>query len=515
MKLSRLLLPLLAATPPLFAAPPPKDEKKIDPTPGYEAVMKSAAAEAEFYPIEIVPGPQNVVLEASSIELLPAGKVAVGTRRGEIWIADGALGKDVAQTKWSRFASGLHEILGLAWKDGWLYVTQRPEVSRLQDTNGDGQADSFETVNDQWGINGDYHEYAFGTRFDREGALWVGLTLTGSGTSKSPLRGWCVRITSDGKMLPTVHGLRSPGGMGFNAAGDAFYTDNQGLWNGSSSLKHLKPGGFEGNPMSNNWWKTAMEFASHNTRLLGVEPPKTKSGTRVEAERKLEPRYVPPAVVLPHGHLGQSPSGFDFDAAGKFGPWGKGQLFVGEQTWSQVQRVTLEKVNGVYQGACFPFRSGFASGNISTRLTPDGYLLAGGSDRGWGSRGGKSFALERVKWTGKTPFEVREIHARPDGFELTFTQPIDPQTGADPASYAMAAWTWAYRAEYGGPEVDQITPKISTATVAPDGRSVRLAVAPLTKGHVHEIKLKGLKNVGGQPLLHTVAWYTRNEIPKQ
>ena len=242
MKLSRLLLPLLAATPPLFAAPPPKDEKKIDPTPGYEAVMKSAAAEAEFYPIEIVPGPQNVVLEASSIELLPAGKVAVGTRRGEIWIADGALGKDVAQTKWSRFASGLHEILGLAWKDGWLYVTQRPEVSRLQDTNDDGQADSFETVNDQWGINGDYHEYAFGTRFDREGALWVGLTLTGSGTSKSPLRGWCVRITSDGKMLPTVNGLRSPGGMGFNAAGDAFYTDNQGpsrsvLWRRLSAVR--------------------------------------------------------------------------------------------------------------------------------------------------------------------------------------------------------------------------------------------------------------------------------------
>ena len=43
-------------------------------------------------------------------------------------------------------------------------------------------------------------------------------------------------------MIPTTSGVRSPGGIGFNADGDVFYTDNQGPWNGTCSLKWLRPG---------------------------------------------------------------------------------------------------------------------------------------------------------------------------------------------------------------------------------------------------------------------------------
>ena len=57
-----------------------------------------------------------------------------------------------------------------------------------------------------------------------------------------------MRVTPEGKMIPTCPGLRSPGGIGFNAAGDVFYTDNQGYWNGTCPLRQLIPGEFEGNP---------------------------------------------------------------------------------------------------------------------------------------------------------------------------------------------------------------------------------------------------------------------------
>ena len=40
--------------------------------------------------------------------------------------------------------------------------------------------------------------------------------------------------------------------------------------------------------------------------------------------------------------------------AGKFGPFA-GQVFVGDMTIPIVMRVTLEKVDGEYQGACYPF----------------------------------------------------------------------------------------------------------------------------------------------------------------
>jgi hypothetical protein len=55
---------------------------------------------------------------------------------------------------------------------------------------------------------------------------------------------------------------------------------------------------------------------------------------------------------------------------------------------------------------------------------------------------------------------------------------------------------------------------MTAAKVAADGKSVRLTLAPLTQGHVHELHLDGVENAKGQPVLHPVAYYTLNEIPK-
>ena len=97
---------------------------------------------------------------------------------------------------------------------------------------------------------------------------------------------------------------------------------------------------------------------------------------------------------------------------GKFGPFEK-QMFVCDQSASTVMRVFLEKVNGRYQGVCFPFRQGFASGNLALLQAPSGSLFVGGTNRGWGSRGPKPYSLERLDWTGKVPFEVLEMKASP------------------------------------------------------------------------------------------------------
>ena len=112
----------------------------------------------------------------------------------------------------------------------------------------------FETVGDPWGIGGDYHEYAFGSKFDRDGNIWVVLCLTGSFNSDIRFRGWCLKLAADGKWTPVCAGVRSPGGIGFNAAGDVFYTDNQGPWNGACKLQWLKPGAFVGHPGGLPWF---------------------------------------------------------------------------------------------------------------------------------------------------------------------------------------------------------------------------------------------------------------------
>ena len=212
-----------------------------------QAVSQDAPVENDYYRMDSFKLPEGLVLEIGGIEWFNE-KLAISTRRGDIYTVENALDEKIGEATLKPFAIGLHEVLGITQKDGWLYATQRGEVSRLKDEDGDGTADIIETVCDKWGITGDYHEYAFGSKFDKDGNIWVVLCLTGSFNSNTPYRGWCVRVTPDGKMIPTCSGIRSPGGIGANHLGDIFYTDNQGPWNGTCSLKQLRPGSFQGTP---------------------------------------------------------------------------------------------------------------------------------------------------------------------------------------------------------------------------------------------------------------------------
>ncbi len=146
------------------------------------------------------------------------------------------------------------------------------------------------------------------------------------------------------------------------------------------------------------------------------------------------------------------------------------------------------------------------------RFAGDGSLIVGGTNRGWGSRGPKHFAIERVAWTGKVPFEIHEMRLMPDGFELTFTQPVDAKTAGDVKSYSMQTYTYIYQSNYGSPEVDHTHPTITRAEVAKDGKSVRLCVGPLQEGHVHELHAPGVRSAEGLPLLHEAAYYTANYL---
>jgi glucose/arabinose dehydrogenase len=476
-------------------------------SPRFVFAQPKTPTEDNYYKLHRYALPEGEVLEPGALEVLPDGKIALGTRRGEVWTIDKGLTDDPKDAVFTRFAHGMHEILGLAHKDGWLYVTHRPDVTRIKDSKGKGKADTFEIVTDGWEINGDYHEYAFGSRFDKNGNIWITLCLTGSFNSSSKFRGWGGKVGADGKFIPTTSGVRSPGGVGFNAEGDVFYTDNQGPWNGPCGLKHLVVGGFVGHPDSFKWYKEP------EAQYLGPAPLMPMSNSRMMVEAKRIPQLIPTAVMFPYQKMGQSAAGIDCDlSSGKFGPFEK-QLFVGDQTHSTVMRVSLEKVNGRYQGACYPFRQGHSCGIVPVRFATDGSLIVGGTNRGWGSRGTKPFCVERLAWTGKVPFEIREMRAKPDGFEVTFTKEVDAKTAGELASYKVETFTYIYRADYGSPEVDQTRPTVDKVTVGADKKSVRIYVSQLQEGHIHTLTAPGVRSADGLPLLHNVAYYTMNYIP--
>lgn len=459
--------------------------------------------EEKYYPVTDIPIPPEIYLEAGSFEVLPDDSLAIGTRRGDIYIVSGVF-SDPPKPEYHKFASGLDEVTGLGWKDGGFYVTQQTEVSFISDSDGDRRADSFKTLSDAWGFD-HYHEYAFGSKPDRDGNIWVALCLSKSYESLARFRGWSLKITPDGRTIPIASGVRSPCGVGENAEGVMFYAESQGPWNGSCSLKHLKPGGFMGHPASFNWYPEAPN--------MGPVPVTPNTNSRLLTESKRVKELVPYAVVFPYRKMGQQLSGFTVDRSqGKFGPFAN-QIFIGDYTLGVVMRATTEKVNGVWQGACYPFREGFSTGLLTLAFSSKGQLIAGGTNRGWPVRSPDPFALQRVDWNGKTPFEIKEISVLPNGFHIHFTEPADRETATKTSSYSLETYTHIYRAGYGSPEVDHTKPTVRGVVMAEDGKSVVILVNGMVQGHVHDFTFNALTSQSGQKLVHNKAYYTLNEIP--
>jgi glucose/arabinose dehydrogenase len=499
------------------------------------AISHAAANESDYYKIITIatskadtqsrskfwkPSPEDLVLEVSGIATIDDRRVAVAIRKGEIWILDGVYEEPPANVTYHRFASALHEPLGLAYRDGAFYTAQRSELTRIRDTDGDNVADEYLAFAKGWGTTGNYHEYAYGPAIDAKGDLWITLNIGMGfgkaqqdrliteptlGVAQARWRGWGMKVTPEGELIPVCAGMRSPSGLGANREGDMFYTDQQGNWVATNSLHHMRSGAFFHHPES---------LASMNEPGSPIGKITTvPNGIPLPEALKRMPQLKPPAVWFPYKKVGQSSTDIMLDdSGGKFGPF-DGQLFVGEFTLSSVSRVFLEKVGGEYQGACFPFREGFASAVIRLAQGPDGGMFAGLSNRGWSSLGSSSYGLQRLVWTGKTPFEIKEMRARSDGFELIFTKPVDSKTASDPASYLISSHTYTYHETYGSDEILKRDLKIRKASLSADGLTVQLIVDGLREYFVHELLASGIRSRSGEPLLHPDAYYTLNRIP--
>jgi len=474
----------------------------------YYAVAQLTTTEREnkFYALTSIPIPEDVFLEVGGMDFDDQGRLAVCTRRGEVWIVENPAGKN---PKYTRYAHGLHEPLGIVFKNDGYYVTQRAELTRLEDRNDDGKADWYETVY-SWPLAGNYHEYSYGPHIlpNDDMLLTLNLAWIGRGASLAKWRGWIIKVTPDGEMEPIAAGMRSPAGFGANAAGDIFYTENQGGWVGSGRMSHVEKGDFLGNPEGLIW--TSEEASPLSLKKEDIVD--TLGYTLYDYSKKI-PEIKPPSVWFPHTIQGISTSGIIMIDHDEFGPF-KDQLLVGDQGHSKIMRVYQEKVNGEYQGVSFGFREGFSSGVLRLEWGPDKSLYVGMTNRGWPSIGQELYGLQRLDWTGKMPFEIRTVKAKPDGFKLEFTQKVDKKVAGNLDSYQVSDFTYKYHHYYGSPVVDLETRRIFDVEVSEDGRSARLFVEGLRPGYIYEIKASGVENVAGDKLLHNVGYYTLNNIPE-
>lgn len=460
------------------------------------------------YVLETITIPAHITLGVGGLAFTPKGDLLICTREGEVWrYRDG---------DWSLFAQGLHEPLGLhvEAKTGDVWVMQRPEMTKLIDENGDGKADRYQTVNADWGLTDNYHEYTFGPVRDATGNFYgtlntslswrgwagsdrwdIGRVHDGKMGRAAPYRGWAFQITPDGKFVPFASGLRSPAGIGINKHDELFYTDNQGDWNCTSSLHHLVKDRFYGHPSS---LIDHPDFAGKNLNRISLE----------EYDR-LRHR---PAVYLPQGELANSPGEPVFNhTGGKFGPF-EDQVFIGDQSKSNIMRAVLERVGGEYQGVIFDFANPLQCGVIRNVFASDGSLWIGQTGRGWRSVGDKIFGLQRIRWDGKTiPMEMRAVSLTKAGFRIHFTKPVNRDVAGNAMNYAIKHWGYIYQAEYGSPKVGltELTP--TAVKLATDGLSVELEL-PLVKERVYQLTLTSIVGADGAPLTNPTGYYTLNRL---
>jgi glucose/arabinose dehydrogenase len=468
----------------------------------------------DSYQVETIIMPAGLEAETGAIDFLPDGRLVACFLRGEVMIYDHK------NKTWELFAEGLHEPLGLmVISNSELLVMQRPELTRIKDTDGDGRADLFQTVTDEFGMSGNYHEWNYGPVKDEKGNLFISLSTASEyghimnevrgridtttivpgkpmqKYSAVPYRGWIMKLTSEGETLPYASGFRSPNGLGFDQACNLIVTDNQGDWVGTSKLYHVHSGKFYGHPVSLIWEKGWDRGDPSKIPVEELDNMRTKA-----------------SVLFPHGIIGNSLTQPVVDnTRGKFGPF-SGQLFIGEMNQERIVRVMLEEVDGVIQGACLPFidGKGLRKGNNRLAFAPDGSLWIGQAQYGFvGDKG-----IQRINFNGNQPMDIYTMKLTPEGFDLTFTQPLEKSSALNINNYKFRHYYYNYHLKYGSDQFDLKDIKVSGITLSPDQKTISVSLASLKTGYVYELNLGDIKAVSGQPLDNKIICYTLNRLKK-
>jgi glucose/arabinose dehydrogenase len=461
------------------------------------------------YKVTQIPNPPSKfgTKQIDGLDFLPDGRMVVCLPSGEVFFYD------PKTSGWQIFAEGLHNPLGvIAESNSSLVISQRPEVTRVSDTDGDGKADFYQVMTDEFGMSGNYHEFHFTPVKDKEGNYFFSLGTGSSGDgirpivrgkfdsrgrpgrmhSSTPFRGCVMKLTKDGVTIPWSYGHRTPNGLGFDLKGNLFVTDNQGDWVGSSKLFHVKEGRFYGHAASLTW-KSGFEGAPLEA------DPKDLAKMRTRA-----------AVVFPHGSMANSPTQvLAISPDARFGPF-TGQLLVGEMNTNRIVRVMLEEVGGELQGACVPFIDGGALARGCNRMAwaPDGSLYVGHTKHTWA--GGEG--ISRVEWNGEDPFEAVSMKLTKTGFRFSFTKPVDSKLAGVVANWPFKRYYYKYHKTYGSPQIDVSPVKVKSIEVSKDGKVVDIHLEELKAWHIHEVNIKGLKSVDGTSLANSNFAYTLNRL---
>lgn len=390
--------------------------------------------------------PHGTLFFLSGLDFLPDGTGVVATMPGEVWLVRGLEG-DLREVRWKRYATGLHQPLGVRVVDGRIHVVGRDQVTRLDDLNGDDEADFHACVAAGQATSPNVHDYVIGLEVDHQGRF-----LTTSGNQG------VIRLTpgaTQAEVLAT--GIRNPNGIGMSPDGRFVTTSFQeGNWTPSSGIVQLdlsRPG----------------------------RPHFGNNGA-------VDGRIDPPLIRLPRGEDNSSASQIFLGPKGWPELAGDGNLLHLSYGMGNVWMVTRQQVGEVWQGAALRLTGSLKSGAQQARFHPrDGQLWVVGLS-GWQSYTTDDGCLHRIRPSVKVPVLIAH-EIRGNGVLLRANLPL-PSRASQPSAAFAQCWNYvAPSPAYGSPELSVRQPEkaghdrleIRSVTILEDGRTVFLEIPELAR----------------------------------
>ena len=424
-------------------------------------------------------------MRTAAFDFFRDGRAAVTTWNGDVWIVAG-IDDDLDELRWQRFATGLFDPLGLRIVDDVVFVHGRDGITQLHDQNGDGEADHYACFNNQVYITPAFHEFAFDLQTDADGNFYFSkgapVNPGGRGFMKIvPHHGAILKVSKDGSSIETVAtGLRAPNGIGVSPTGILTSGDNEGTFMPRCRL---------------NW----------------IERPGYYAGVQPTAHRS-------PVPDLPDLPLCWMPMEVDNSSGGQVWVTGSGwrdldgRLLHFSYGTCSAYLVLREVVDGVTQGGVVRLPANFSSSCMRGRFSSlDGQLYVIGL-QGWQTSAAREGGFHRVRRTQQPLGLPIALRTGDHGVYLTFAEPLDPETAADPENYGVEIWNYLYSPNYGSPELSLLEPErkveqgkpnrdplpVRGASLSADGRTVRLAIDGMRP--VHQMKLTwNVDGKDGQP----------------
>ncbi len=418
-------------------------------------------------------------------------RAAVSTWNGDVWIVSG-IDESLENIRWRRFASGLFYPMGIAVVDGQIHVTERSQLTRLHDLNGNGEADFYENLNNDGIVHPKAH--SLGLVVDSEGYFYF-LKNGNRVPGEVPLHGALVRVSPDGaKREIYARGFRGVNSIGIDPDDRILTADQQGNWVPVERIDFVKRGGFHG-------------YRPHGGDSLKVG------------------EFETPVAWIPRS-INNSSGSMTFAGDSRWGPLA-GSWILGSYGQGTLLAILTEEMDGQWQGGAVALPLETNTGLMRGRMNPaDGQLYVIGMS-GWGRTSWDAETIDdgsflRIRYTGRNANLPVGLETTPEGIGIEFTDPLNPESAGDVSNYTARRWEYIYSEQYGSPEMSFMNADeegrdpvaISNVTLSDDNRRIFLDIPDLRSVMQMEIEYELLFDDGkkdSRAVYFTVNWVSEEE----